>query len=311
MSRLKLSFEIWPNMPYGELPIVGPVTNTWGDKSIAWCIDRIAQYGYEGVDLFFDKFLFELEHNDEDSIVREIREALKNTGIAFHSIGAHYLTITPRWWEREEGVKMFKKAVDVASKVEANTVCSYIRGGFYDPPTYVIMSYEKAWNILVKIVKDVAKYAHEKNMNITIEPHAGSILQTVPESLKLIEDVGYDNVYICADTGPAFEICVKPFMSIKEAVKMLGDRLNVVHLKDLVGHKGFWKMVWYGGGVVNFDEWAEALKTINYRYFSTVEWEGWFVGGFTGVGEIGGVGLSDFDRAAKEALEFLKKHGFG
>lgn len=311
MMRLRLSFELWPNMPYGELPIVGPVANSWGDKPISWCIERVAQYGYEGVDLFFDKYLYELEHKDETELIKEIKSALKATGLTFHSIGAHYLTITPRWWEREDGLRLFQRAVDVGEKIGVNTVVSYIRGGYYDPPTYVLVPFEKAWKTLVDIVKKAAKYAKDRGVNISVEPHAGSILQTVQDTLRLLEDVGYENVYVCADTGPAFEIGVKPFMSIRDAVKALGERLNVVHIKDLVGHKGFWKMVWYGGGIVNFDEWAEALKAINYKHFVTVEWEGWFVGGLVGVGETAGVGLSDFDRAAKEALEFLKKHGFG
>jgi len=88
----------------------------------------------------------------------------------------------------------------------------------------------------------------------------------------------------------------------------VGNKINHVHAKDITGVIGSWNMCWYGGGMVNFEEFAQALRSINYNDYICVEWEGWFRGGLFGHGEPSGVGLSDFDRVAIEAKSFLEKY---
>ena len=53
-----------------------------------------------------------------------------------------------------------------------------------------------------------------------------------------------------------------------------------------------------------------ALKDIDYQGYCAVEWEGWQNGGLAGVGDPGGIGLSDFDMVASESKLFLEEEGF-
>jgi L-ribulose-5-phosphate 3-epimerase len=48
---VKLTFEVWPNMPWGRLEAAGPAWNSWGDKPLVWCAERIAENGYDGIDV--------------------------------------------------------------------------------------------------------------------------------------------------------------------------------------------------------------------------------------------------------------------
>ena len=52
---MKLTFEVWPNMPWGRLEAAGPAWNSWGDKPLTWCAERLAEYGYDGIDVIFGK----------------------------------------------------------------------------------------------------------------------------------------------------------------------------------------------------------------------------------------------------------------
>lgn len=304
-NHIKLSLEIWPNMPYGDRPIVGPVVNSWGDKPIEWCIERLKEYGYEGFDVVYPKFQ-ELSESELNETAKKIKELSKSYEMEFSSIGAHFLTISPRKWHVDAGIKSFKEAIDVAEKTGAKTVVSFMRGGYYNPPTYVFLPWKKAREICVNQLKEVASYAENRGVMVSIEPHIETFLNDVDLTLDVINEVGSDNLYVCVDVG-ALYIQIKPHMPVPEAIEKLGDRINIVHLKDVTGVIGNWHMVWYGGGIVNFKELGRALKSINYKHYATVEWEGWFVGGPFGRGEPGGVGLTDFDRVAQEIKAFFEK----
>ena len=54
-EAMKLTFEVWPNMPWGRLEAAGPAWNSWGDKPLVWCAERIAECGYDGIDVIFAK----------------------------------------------------------------------------------------------------------------------------------------------------------------------------------------------------------------------------------------------------------------
>ena len=47
---MKISFEVWPNMPWGRLEAAGPAWNSWGDLPSAETATKVGEYGYDAVD---------------------------------------------------------------------------------------------------------------------------------------------------------------------------------------------------------------------------------------------------------------------
>src|SRR5690625_4824753 len=135
MSKLKLSFEIWPNMPWGRLDNCGPAWNSWGDKSLDWCINKIGEYGYEGFDVVYPK-IQEIQPSDYDDQVSKMKKAADKHGLAFSSIACHTTFVSPRFFDRENGIAKFKRAVDAAHDMGAETVVTLVGDGYYDPPLY-------------------------------------------------------------------------------------------------------------------------------------------------------------------------------
>lgn len=310
-NKLKLSFEVWPNMPWGRLDNCGPAWNSWGDKSLDWCINRIGEYGYEGFDVVFPK-IQEIQPSDYEDQVTKIKQASSKYNLAFASIACHTTFVSPRYFDRENGIAKFKKAIDAATDMGAETVVTLLGDGYYDPPLYNLITRQEAWNQAVTATQEVADYAKQYNIDVSIELLQGTIINDIPSMLKFLELVDRSNVYCCVDVG-TFYTTVKPKMPIKEAIQKLGDRIKVVHVKDEVGFPNIIQSqhVWFGGGYVDFVEMAEALKSVNYKEYSSVEWEAWQAGGLFGVGEPSGIGLSDFDRVAKESREYLLDNGWG
>lgn len=310
MSNLKLSMEVWANMPWGRLEICGCAVNSWGKLPLYELVHKIADHGYTGMDVVYSK-MQEIRPENYQETVKKTREALEERGVTFASIGAHCTFVSPRYFDRDAGIATFKKAIDAAVDFGAGTVCSLMAQGFYDPALYNIMTRKEAWDQIVSGVKECAEYAKERGKTISIELLQGTLINSVDQWFKLYNEVGMDNVYATLDVG-TFYTTIKPKMPIREAVKKLGKHINCVHVKDEVGFPNIIQCqhVWFGAGFVDFKEMADCLKEVGYKGYCAVEWEGWQNGGLNGVGDPGGIGLADFDMVASEAKLFLEEEGW-
>ncbi|MEV2240323.1 sugar phosphate isomerase/epimerase family protein [Micromonospora sp. NPDC049891] len=307
---MKISFEVWPNMPWGRLEAAGPAWNSWGDKPAAWCVEQTAKYGYDGVDFIFAKLL-EVPKAEYDQQLLDVRAAAERTGIDIGYLGHHTTFVSPREFDRERGIESFKKALDAAAVLGAKSVCTLIGDGYYDPPLNVLLTRKEAWRQCREAITEVCAHASGLGLNVSIELLQGTILNRVELIERMFDEVGASNLRMTMDTG-AFYVAVKPFMNVKQAIKRLAPYIDIVQIKDEVGlptivHSNH---IWFGGGLVDFRETYEALAEINFDGYVSVEWEGWQVGGNIGVGEPAGVGLADFDRVAEESLEYLMEFGF-
>ncbi len=307
---MKISFEVWPNMPWGRLEAAGPAWNSWGDKPATWCVEQTAKYGYDGVDFIFAKLL-EVPKAEYDQQLLDVRATAERVGIDIGYLGHHTTFVSPREFDRERGIESFKKALDAAAVLGAKSVCTLIGDGYYDPPLNVLLSRKDAWRQCREAITEVAAHASKLGLNVSIELLQGTILNRVELIERMFDEVGASNLRMTMDTG-AFYIAVKPFMNVKQAIKRLGPYIDIVQIKDEVGLPTIvhCNHIWFGGGLVDFRETYEALAEINFDGYVSVEWEGWQVGGNIGVGEPAGVGLADFDRVAEEALEYLMEFGF-
>jgi L-ribulose-5-phosphate 3-epimerase len=307
---LKLSLEVWPNMPWGRLEASGPAWNSWGDKSVEWCAERTAEYGYDGVDFIYAKLL-EVPKDQYDQQLRDLRGTADRLGIDIGYLGCHTTFVSPREFDRERGVATFKSALDAAAVLGCESVVTLIGDGYYDPPLNVLLSRRDAWRQCREAITEVAAHASTLGLNVSIELLQGTILNRVELIERMFDEVGADNLRMTMDTG-AFYVAVKPFMNVKDAIKRLGRYIDVVQIKDEVGLPTIVNTnhIWFGGGLVDFRETFEALAEIDFGGYVSVEWEGWQVGGNIGVGEPAGIGLADFDRVAEESLEFLAEFGF-
>jgi L-ribulose-5-phosphate 3-epimerase len=307
---MKLSLEVWPNMPWGRLEAAGPAWNSWGDKPVTWCAEQTAAYGYDGVDFIYAKLL-DVPSDQYDQQLVDLRATTDRLGIDIGYLGCHTTFVSPREFDRERGIETFKKALDAAAVLGSKSVVTLIGDGYYDPPLNVLLSRRDAWRQCREAITEVAAHAATLGLNVSIELLQGTILNRVELIERMFDEVGADNLRMTMDTG-AFYIGVKPFMNVKQAIKRLGKYIDVVQVKDEVGLPTIVNTnhIWFGGGLVDFRETFEALAEIDFDGYVSVEWEGWQVGGQIGVGEPAGVGLADFDRVAEESLELLGQFGF-
>ncbi|WP_022885735.1 sugar phosphate isomerase/epimerase family protein [Glaciibacter superstes] len=307
---MKLSFEVWPNMPWGRLEAAGPAWNSWGDETSAATVARVADYGYDGVD-FLLGHLMNGPSGEYDQRLVDTKAAAESAGIGIGYVANHTTFVSPREYDRERGIESFKKALDAAKALGADAACTLLGDGYYDPPLNVLMTRKEAWRQAKEAITEVCDYASKLDLNVSIELLQGTILNKVESVERMFDEIGAANLRMTMDTG-AFYVAVKPFMSVPTAIKRLANHIDIVQIKDEVGLPTIVQTnhIWFGGGLVDFRETFDSLTEIGFDGYVSVEWEGWQVGGNIGVGEPAGVGLANFDRVAEESLEFLREYGF-
>ncbi len=298
---MKLSFEAW-TMPAHMggfdvqfiTPPQKPYTPLW-----EWA-EMLHNYGYEGLSAFYPFFQWMQHKGSFKKDLKRLIETLESLDMEFDAIACHCMNPSPRGWVRDGSVRLFNRAIEIAKELGANTVIS-CGGGRH----LFNLDDEKAWNYSVDQWKQVSKKAEEVGQNISMEICAlaggGQVVMCSKDAAKFLDEVGSERLYVVWDTAQ-MHIGDMNKMSIEEGIKLLGDRINEMHLKDVSGTHWNQAYVWYGQGEVNFEETFRALKSIGYDGFASVEYE-------TFLRSTWPHGMLDLERAAKDTAIFMRKHG--
>ena len=172
---MKISFEVWPNMPWGRLEAAGPAWNSWGDLPSAETATKVGEYGYDAVDFMLGHLMNGPKAEYEQRLI-DTKAAADAAGIEIGYVANHTTFVSPREYDRERGIASFKKALDAAHALGARSACTLLGDGFYDPPLSVLMSRKQAWRQAKEAIAEVAAYAEPLGLNVSIELLQGTIL---------------------------------------------------------------------------------------------------------------------------------------
>lgn len=301
------NFEIWPTMPFGAQGSSGPAWHSCHGLPLDVVCAKVAAAGYDGIDLVYDDVIGRTEAERVDPAVIPEIAARHQLGLGY--LACHSTLVSPVAAAREAGLARLREGVDVAATLGIGTVCTLAGDGYYDPGLSALLSRSEAWRQCASGLSDACSHALERDVNISLELLGGSLINRIEVLERMLSAVDAPNLRVTVDLA-AFYLCVQPFEPVRDAIRRLAERIDVVHLKDVVGPycTGRPNFTWFGGGIVNFREVSQALADIHFDGIASVEWEGWFAGGGLGAGEPGGTPLVDFDRVALEAIEYLSEY---
>lgn len=88
---------------------------------------------------------------------------------------------------------------------------------------------DEDWNAMVRHIIGICKRAGEYGVRPVIHPHAGGSIEFADEIDKIVQDIPYELVGLCLDTGHLYYSGMDP----AEWLKKYADRLDYVHFKDV------------------------------------------------------------------------------
>lgn len=274
-------------------------TNAYTQFELPEAIRRIADHGYDGVELLADTphaYLTQFDEADRSALV----SALDETGLDVSNINANTVTgyyddappssffdptiATADDEERAWRIEYTKDAIDLAETVDAPAVCVATGRPLPGNPP------EQAREYLLDSLDEITDYAEAAGVDVGIEFEPELLVECTDEVLDLIDDVGSDALGVNLDIGHAAVYGEDP----AESVRKCAGNITGVHLEDIAGgRRGKHYHLIPGEGDLDFESVFEALDDIGYDGFATME-------------------LYTYpdapDRAAEEAHAFLEEY---
>jgi len=252
-------------------------TNGYSRFDLPEAIRRIADHGYDGVEILADEphaFLADFDETDRERVVT----ALDETGLSVSNINAntacgYYDDAPPSAFfdpaiisadeeDRRWRIEYTKAALDFAALVDAPAAC--VASGSVLPGTPP----SEAYDYLLESLDELTDYAENVGVDLGIEFEPELLVECTEEVLTLIDDVGSDALGVNLDVGHAAVCGEDP----AESIRQCAGHITGIHLEDIEGGRGGKHYhLTPGEGDLDFEPVFGALDDIGYDGFATFE----------------------------------------
>jgi sugar phosphate isomerase/epimerase len=252
-------------------------TNAYTRYTLPEAIERIADHGYDGVELLGDEphaYFPAFDNGDE----RAVHDALEETGLAVSNVNANtatgYYSDTPpeAFFEpsvvtadddhREWRIDYSKRALDLAAATDAPAAC--LATGRPLPGNLPEQAYEN----LLDSIDEILDHAESVGVDLGIEFEPELLVECTDEVLDLIDDVGRESLGVNLDVGHAAVYGE----DVTESIHRSAGHITGLHLEDIVGgRRGKHYHRIPGEGDIDFRAIFDALDDIGYDGFATLE----------------------------------------
>ena len=227
-------------------------TNSYHSYSLEEALAGIAGAGFTSVELTSVPGWTEHVRRDaDDAEIQRLKNLLAQNRLTAVSLSGHSDLVS------DEGVKEFRKALDIARKLGITKITTST-GGHADTSGG---SLDEQRDAFLTRIRPLADEAAADGIEICLETHGG-LLATGQISKALIADIGKPNIGINYDPGNVIHYGdTRPEEDLPKSV----DTVTHMHVKDQIGGVGVWNFPQIGTGEVDF---AALFKTLNDAGFA-------------------------------------------
>ncbi len=169
-----------------------------------------------------------------DAFAEEVRDTFARTGMECAVLGCYLNLADPDEESRKKTQEIYRAHLRFAPKCGAGVVGTETPANPASPFAKNPGKSEEAYQLLLSSLLPVIRCAEENGTVLAVEPVWSHIISTPAQAQRLLEDVHSDalriildavNLISPADTERAEEI-------VQDAIRRLGDRVSVLHMKD-------------------------------------------------------------------------------
>lgn len=234
-------------------------------------IELAKDAGYDGIEFgLAETGVVSLESSDDD--IKEIKRIAEGEGIETPSLASGLYWDYPITSSDEETRKrsrsIVRRQLEIAAILGADTILVVpgLVGADFIPGSEV-MEYDVAYDLSLEAFLDLKDDAEKIGVNIGLENVWNKFLLSPLEMRDFVDKIGSSHVGVYFDVGNVI------YSGYPEHwIKILGDRIKKVHVKDFrtsVGNiNGFVDLL---SGDVNYPVVIEELKKIGYDDYLTAE----------------------------------------
>lgn len=227
--------------------------------------DAVKDHGIDQIQLAFGKSIADYDFNYghySPGFGRMIRKKLDERNIHVAILGCYINPTNPDEGERQKAVQRFIEHLKYAKAIGADMVGT--ETGRYDanfkvvPYTYT----EGCYQLLLKSMREIVAAAEKLGVIVGVEAVHDHTLYCPEMMRRFLEDIDSPNVEAILD--PVNLISAENYTNqeevIRNAFKLYGDRISMVHVKDFVLNDGQPRFAHVGDGLFHYEPLMECLK---------------------------------------------------
>lgn len=249
-------------------------TNAFVRYSVSQAVEKIADIGYDGVELLADiphLYVHSITNRDLD----RLREALDRSEIEVANVNANTAKgyYGRNFWDplfepsianpnpslRKWRIDYTKKCVDLARAVGAPSVS--ITPGRMIPGTMP----EQSMDFLRESLRELIDHASERGVRVAMEYEPGLLIEYFMELAVLVSEMDSPFFGVNLDLGHSHVLAEDP----ETVIKTFGNKIFHVHIEDIRARKHFHLIP--GTGDMDFEALFQILDRHGYAGFVTVE----------------------------------------
>lgn len=247
------------------------------EEKIIECVQTLKKIGYNAVEFKLDSFDLAKEWGDEFQRATKIAQ---QEGLQVTDFVILRNPCSDDEAVRKQSVQNIEKTICAAAKAGVPLVNMTTGGGtmsrqlnqddWFRP---AVEDSSALWNNLVESLEQIIATAKTEGVTIALEPCHGNLVHDLHTTLELFRRI--DAPELCLTFDPSHFLLYRN--DIQESIRLLGDKIKLVHVKDAVGTPGeFGKDFLFpilGEGAIDFPSLFHALDEINYDGFASLEFE--------------------------------------
>ncbi|MFQ5970319.1 MAG: sugar phosphate isomerase/epimerase family protein [Nitrososphaerales archaeon] len=248
-------------------------TNAFVKYSLESAISKIAECGYDAVEILADKphAFFPISKKQQLRIIDLLRNhkiavsnVNANTAYGFFDDGVHEDPFEPSLASSDEKrrrwrINYTKQAIDFASLIDARNIS--ITSG---KPVSGYAREERMERFLESL-RELVKYASVKKIGIGLEYEPGLLIENANQTSSIIKEVNSEYLGVNLDIGH----CQLIGEHIPQIIEIFSGRIFNIHLYDINGRRHYHLIP--GKGAVDFLSVFESLRNVRYNRYVTVE----------------------------------------
>jgi sugar phosphate isomerase/epimerase len=249
--------------------------------SLEQVVDVLSAFGYDGIELagFFDHATVE-KYPDAASRKKLVDWlSSKNLEIAGYAPGPYGDFGRLPWATgADEVLTAYEKFFDEHLQfcVDCGITAMRVDPGDFGPMPRDV-DYDKTWDRVVTTFRKHAERGAEVGVTMLWELESGQLFVKPSEAVKLLDEVGHDNLQLMFDVGHVEACCVIAHNQVQpqerleggqvEFVKMMAGKIGHMHVCDTdsnTWHNAFGTHLGIGKGIVDFDTLIPAVVESGY-----------------------------------------------
>ncbi|GGO07823.1 sugar phosphate isomerase/epimerase family protein [Saccharibacillus kuerlensis] len=234
---------------------LGILAHTYGKLPTAELARKVAEEGFTSVQLALLKAIGDIDCSPgklSPGLANHIAETFGREGVRIAILGCYIDPVHPDKEARRAEIQRFKEHLRLARDfgcgmvgTETGSIRTYSES---HPSNYE----EHGWSVLRETMSELAEEAEKWGVKLALEPVAGHTLHSLDHFRRLLAEVPSSSIGLLFDACNLLNEERLPVQDemIRDAFETLGDRMVLIHAKDLdFGEGGHWA----GGGQPRLD----------------------------------------------------------